>query len=929
MKKTLLIALVVTMGMASFAQKATYQIPKVNSELAKKTVKATKRGMNENALQTGKTTKPSQNVNFNAKAKAASATPSVLGGYVETKIGETTYDLQTNGSVCNRLVANSDGTIQATWTFSAELNASWSDRGAGYNFFDGNSWGPFPTARIEGSTRTGWPEIVTLANGREVVISHAPAAAALMMSTREPFGSGTWNVSPLTSLAPSSILWPRAASGGPDGNTIHLIAHNDQAAAPVNGVAGMIFYSRSLDGGTTWDIQSIQIPGFDNTNYAFLSADGYGISAKGNNIAIIYFGALERTVLAKSTDNGTTWTSQVIFDIPFIYEPNSQNTTGTPIGISDLNGDEVADTLANSTDGTGALIIDNNGLVHVFFGFMDYLDDVPGDGSWSYFPGVNGIGYWNENFGNLEPQFIAGALDIDGSGVLLDNYPTIDIALYYGSLTTMPNAAIDANGCLYVVYAGIMETMDQGAQFYRHVYGIKSCDNGCTWSFPIDLTPNDDFAECVFPSMAHNAGPDFNFIYQKDPEPGLNLQGDADAVGINEIMHVKDTITRLDTITGMCIGGITSASAVFCAGDSILLSATCGTAWAWSTGATTQSAWVKTFGLTSVDITTECGVITDDVTLSSPIGGPTITLSASSTIACPGDSITLSTNIISGGTWTWSTGDNTPSITVVGPGTYSVTVSNCGGPASSSVTINPSPGPTVTLSASSTTACSGDSITLSTNNISGGTWIWSTGGTTQSIIVVGPGTYSVTVSDCGGSDSTTITIDPFTVNAIATAFGSTSFCQNGSVNITGSGAGTGGTYLWNTGATTSFILADSTGDYTVTAYNVCGDSAVSNTISVIEWDTCVVSINEILSGSNFSIYPNPNDGLFMLTFNNPKAGNYTVSIKNILGQVVYSKKLTVNGKQVSTIDITEFNAGVYFLAVTSSEGEQTQKVIVR
>lgn len=1064
MKKSLLIAMALFVGMASFGQK-TNQIPKVNPALAKKTVKATKRAVYDQAAQQGTST---QKPNFKAKKKITPVSPMAL---TETKIGETTYDLQTNGSVANRLVYNANGTVQATWTFSTELNASWADRGAGYNYYDGTSWGAFPTQRIEGPTRTGWPEIVSLANGSEVVISHAPADVALVMSTRNPLGSGTWNVNPLTSLSPGSILWPRAASGGPDGNTIHLIAHNE-ASTVVDGVTGMVSYSRSLDGGLTWDIQNAKIAGLDSSNYAFLSADGYAISANGNNVAIVYFGALERTVIAKSTNNGSTWTYRFVYKTPFKYDPNSSNTSGAVIGISDLNGDQVADTLANSTDGTGTVIVDNNGVAHVFFGFMDYLDDTPGDGSWSYFPGVNGIGYWNETMGDIEPQFIASALDLDGSGVLLDNYPTIDIALYYSSLTTMPNAGVDANGCIYLTYSGIVETKDQGAQFYRHIYGSKSCDNGCTWSFPIDLTPNDDFAECVFPSMAHNVGAKFHFIYQKDPEPGLNLQGDMDAVGVNEIMHVKEDKTRLDTVIAFCVGGIKASSLVFCTGDSVLVTATCGTSWAWSNGATTQSAYAKTYGDFYCNINTGCGTISDTLNFSAPSAAPAVTVSSSTMTACPGDSVVLSTNNVSSASWLWSTGGTTQSIVVVDTGVFTVTVTNCGGSAIGTITISGPPAPTVTATADTMAACPGDSVTLTTNNVNGATWSWSTGDNTKTIIVTTIGTFIVTVTNCGGStvDSVTISLPPVPVPAITggtylctgdtlmlsatigngftyvwstgdtlvninvdtigtysvvitncsgsdsisvnvtttpppapviSVLGNDSICQGQSVGLIASGAGTGGTYKWSSGETTNTINVTVGGTYTVTGYNACGDSVVSSPVTIVvnplppvpaitcyssgtswgfvcpqcstgtfqwklnganvgnndtlllDWQSvgsgtvtvtltdangcfstspngnCFVGIEEAGTGSAISIHPNPNDGQFALTFNNMENDKYSISVKNILGQVVYTKKITLNGNYRMNMDLSEFKSGIYFLTVANSDGEQTQKVIVR
>ena len=49
----------------------------------------------------------------------------------DIQIGTTTYDLQSNASVDNRLIRHSDGTISATWTMSAQFSTSYTDRGTG------------------------------------------------------------------------------------------------------------------------------------------------------------------------------------------------------------------------------------------------------------------------------------------------------------------------------------------------------------------------------------------------------------------------------------------------------------------------------------------------------------------------------------------------------------------------------------------------------------------------------------------------------------------------------------------------------------------------------------------------------------------------------------------------------------------------------
>ncbi|MBN3036696.1 MAG: hypothetical protein JW861_14015, partial [Bacteroidales bacterium] len=76
-------------------------------------------------------------------------------GYSEEQIGTTRYDHQANGTLSNRITMFDDGAIGAVWTMGFQ-EPSFPDRGTGYNYSDGTSWGPLPTQRIE-SVRTGWP----------------------------------------------------------------------------------------------------------------------------------------------------------------------------------------------------------------------------------------------------------------------------------------------------------------------------------------------------------------------------------------------------------------------------------------------------------------------------------------------------------------------------------------------------------------------------------------------------------------------------------------------------------------------------------------------------------------------------------------------------------------------------------------------------
>ena len=124
---------------------------------------------------------------------------------------------------------------------------------------------------------------------------------------------------------------------------------------------------------------------------------------------------------------------------------------------------------------------------------------------------------------------------------------------------------------------------------------------------------------------------------------------------------------------------------------SVTLTASGGTSYRFSSGASqigsTNQATVTTGGLYSVTVTNAgngcSGVASTSVSSSTAL--PTATISGNTTVTS-GGSTTLT---VSGGTsQTWSTGETTPSITVMA-GTYSVTVTNASGCSSStSVTVS-------------------------------------------------------------------------------------------------------------------------------------------------------------------------------------------------------------------------------------------------
>src|ERR1051326_1797626 len=286
---------------------------------------------------------------------------------------------------------------------------------------------------------------------------------------------------------------------------------------------------------------------------------------------------------------------------------------------------------------------------------------------------------------------------------------------------------------------------------------------------------------------------------------------------------------------------ISSSGTTFCGSGTLTSSAASGNQWyvggvpigaATNTTYTATASGSYTVRVTDANGCTSAMSAATVITVNPNPATPTITPSGATTF-CAGGSVTLTAP--SGFTYSWSTGATTQSISATTSGSYTVTVTNGNGCSATSaatvVTVNPNPAtPTITPSGA-TTFCTGGSVTLTAP--SGFTYSWSTGATTQSIIVSTSGSYTVTVTNGNGcsatSAATTVTVNPNPATPTITPSGSTTFCAGGSVTLT---APSGFTYSWSTGATTQSINATSSGSYTVTVTNGNGCSATSAATAV-------------------------------------------------------------------------------------------------
>ncbi len=137
------------------------------------------------------------------------------------------------------------------------------------------------------------------------------------------------------------------------------------------------------------------------------------------------------------------------------------------------------------------------------------------------------------------------------------------------------------------------------------------------------------------------------------------------------------------------------------------------------------------------------------------------------------------------------------------------------------------------------------------------------------------------------------------------------------------------------GNLTSYIITDGTvntaamGSYTVT-YSVsdfCGNMAMA-TRTVIVKDTPNTGLerNDVVA-ANISIYPNPAKDVITISATDVKTLPLNIAVYDMIGREMLTR--TYNDKNVNeTININNFNNGVYFLVMKNAQGTHSVKFVV-
>lgn len=297
-------------------------------------------------------------------------------------------------------------------------------------------------------------------------------------------------------------------------------------------------------------------------------------------------------------------------------------------------------------------------------------------------------------------------------------------------------------------------------------------------------------------------------------------------------------------------------------------------------------------------------------------------------VACFGDNTGMAWVTVTGGIAPidvmWGGGQQGDSITGIGAGSYTYSVTDSSGCyIDDSVMVE---GPTAALMLNLTSMdpnCFGDSSGY-ISAVSAGGWSshsisWSTGDTTDSIGGLGGGIYIATVTDsmgCTASASDTLVEPAQIVLSVSSMMESCAGCNDG-IAICGVTGGVGPyTYSWNTNPvqTTDTATGLAGGSYTVTVTDSSGCTAMDST-------TVTVSLDATKLLGQIQVYPNPARDRIQIDVQTDRP--YTCQVLDLSG------KMLAEMVNPAEMDLGSLAPGSYLLRISAENHSITKKLVIQ
>ncbi|RZK44350.1 MAG: hypothetical protein EOO61_04105, partial [Hymenobacter sp.] len=415
-----------------------------------------------------------------------------------------------------------------------------------------------------------------------------------------------------------------------------------------------------------------------------------------------------------------------------------------------------------------------------------------------------------------------------------------------------------------------------------------------------------------------------------NPTTTFQITGSSCNVGTHDVTFTaldngspaaSQTFTIQVTVRSPITATLSNNGPLSCTQTSALLTASGGSTYRFSTGATQinggSTATVTTSGVYSVTVTSADGATAvAQTTVTGDQIAPTASLINSGPLSCTQTSALLTAS--GGSSYRFSTGaiqindGNTASVTTAG--TYSVTVTaanGCTATASTTVSTNQQ-APVATLTSDGPLTCNKTSVLLTASG--GGGYRFSIGATQISngntATVSGSGVYSVTVTATNGCTATNSITVTQSAALVASVGSQTNVSSNGASNGRATVSITGGvspySYSWSpSGGTGVTATGLSAGVYTVTVR----DANTCQTTQSFTITQPAVLVAGVGSQTNVS-------------GNGGSNGAATVSVTGGVGPYTYS--WSPSGGTAATA--SGLSAGTYTVTVTDANGNTTTRV---
>ena len=333
-----------------------------------------------------------------------------------------------------------------------------------------------------------------------------------------------------------------------------------------------------------------------------------------------------------------------------------------------------------------------------------------------------------------------------------------------------------------------------------------------------------------------------------------------------------------------------------------------------------------------VSITTEyCGSASDNAL---------ITLIPSATLddtlhLCADDAETLDPCGGSTATYAWSTGETTSTITIDGPGSYSVTKMEEGCESSAVIEVTQSQAVDIL----DVEECSDNlPVTMDATIADGVSYAWD-GGTslnTATNTFNDAGTYNVTATDamgCTSTDAFSLTVLEEPEAAIGeTHSGLTYFYDASASNY----VSTGTTYNWDFGSAatpssstnmTETVIYPWSNPSSPTAHTVTLeiDNGCGIDLASMEVTPDPLGVEDIEEGT-FAVYPNPANDVVNVVTNNADAGS--IMIMDMSGRTIIELSIA-SGSNTHTVNVSDLAAGSYMVKVANDNSATVQSLIIQ